>query len=112
MTELPIGLWTENFKDLLIKICGESDDPLVQNFNEQHTESKVDFEIILTKTGVAQLSESNGKQLSQDKIVSMFKLESNVRIWLSPISLACLYLHAISFLRSKVSLPSCRGYEF
>lgn len=83
VTELPIGMWTADFKDLLDKLCqeGTSDGgALVQNYTESSTESKVDFEVMLTKSGFDQLSSRQGKKpvLEEQTVLKFLKLKSKL----------------------------------
>jgi DNA topoisomerase-2 len=83
VTELPIGMWTGDFKDLLDKLCQEGTvdgGALVQNYTESSTESKVDFEVMLTKSGFDQLSSRQGKKpvLQEQLLIKVLKLKSKL----------------------------------
>ena len=64
--ELPIGRWTQDFKELLDKYL----DTKVENYENHSTESKVNFTIKLTK--------DYNRKINEETIVKDFKLTTNL----------------------------------
>ena len=51
ITELPIGTWTEDYKNLLEQILDEKDSPL-KNYESNYTHLKVDFTLTFTNSNI------------------------------------------------------------
>lgn len=69
ITELPPGVWTQNYKEWLEKQADASK-PILSRFREQHTESRVHFEVTLTEHG--------REKIEQDGINATFHLDSTI----------------------------------
>jgi hypothetical protein len=71
ITELPIRVWTQTYKEFLEKCLlpsGKSETPLIQSYKEYHTDTMVHFVIKCDK-----LKEmSDAEVISYPKIIHMF----------------------------------------
>lgn len=73
ITELPIGTWTQNYKEFLEKLITGDDktDALIKEYVEKHSESNVHFEIHLIPDRMKECLEDNSFETE-------FKLTSNL----------------------------------
>jgi len=92
VTELPVGFWTDDFKELLEKLAdtsavdktGKKIPPIVKDYDDSSTDMKVDFTIVLTK---GKLEELQGVHLDHgcnglEKIFKLFNTGSSTNMHL------------------------------
>lgn len=53
ITELPVGRWTDDYKEFLVRLV---DQGVLRNFREHHTETRAEFELMVSKTGLDELA--------------------------------------------------------
>lgn len=71
ITELPIGTWTEDYKNLLEQILDEKDSPL-KNYESNYTHLKVDFILTFTNSNVLdELLKYENKQINQNENIEL-----------------------------------------
>ena len=81
VTELPVGYWTEDFKELLSDLQNDKDKegkkivPVVKDVFENYTDTTVEFVITLSKGKLEELEESKGVY-GCNGLEKMFKLYS------------------------------------
>jgi DNA topoisomerase-2 len=81
VTELPIGYWTEDFKELLSELQNDKDKegkkitPIVKDVFENYTDTTVEFEITLSKGKLAELEAGKGDN-GCNGLEKLFKLYS------------------------------------
>ena len=81
VTELPVGYWTEDFKELLSDLQNDKDKegkkivPVVKDVFENYTDTTVEFVITLSKGKLEELEESKG-DYGCNGLEIMFKLYS------------------------------------
>ena len=81
MTELPVGTWIDQFKELLEKLCATTDkdgkkiNPYVKNYEENCTDKTVHFTITFMKDRLAEL-EAIPAENGVDGIEKLLKLYS------------------------------------
>lgn len=68
ITELPIGMWTQKFSDLLYKL---SEDKFIKSFANHSGDTEVNFTINLTRENMIKIS-------TPEKLIVKFKLESKI----------------------------------
>jgi DNA topoisomerase-2 len=49
ITELPVGVWTQPYKEFLESLMSDSHESVVKDFSEYHTDTRVHFKVTLTK---------------------------------------------------------------
>ena len=71
--ELPIGSWTDRYKEFLESLCTKNNSTglTLKSYRELHTEERVDFELLFTRTNFAALQ-------SRKDLHKLLKLESSV----------------------------------
>ena len=100
VTELPVGVWTQSYKEMLEEMMvvpsGSSENaqpPLVKDFKEHHTDTKVRFTIDLTPEGVAAVNAEGveakfklSTTISTSNLVC-FDKENRIRKYTTPIEI-------------------------
>lgn len=69
ITELPPGVWTQNYKEWLEK-QSDAEKPILSRYREHHTECRVHFEVTLTDHGRA--------KIAHDGINATFHLDASI----------------------------------
>ena len=84
VTELPVGMWIDNFKELLEKLCATTDkdgkkiNPYVKNYDENCTDKTVHFTITFMKDKLAELEAipiDNGID-GIEKLLKLYSIET------------------------------------
>jgi DNA topoisomerase-2 len=70
ITELPVRVWTEDYKELLDALCGDSGTGC-RSYRELHSESSVHFQVAMDELKLSQMSDAD--------IVQLFKLKRQLR---------------------------------
>ena len=68
ITELPIGRWTQDYKQFLCDLVEQGD--LVTGFRENHTDTEVMFTVTLKKEKAAELKENREKLMKDLRLTS------------------------------------------
>ncbi|CAG8622241.1 2429_t:CDS:10, partial [Paraglomus occultum] len=75
ITELPIGVWTQSYKELLEEFMTGSDkgkkEPFIKDYKEYHTDTSVHF--------VVNLTEENMKKVLEEGLENKFKLSKTFK---------------------------------
>lgn len=87
VTELPIGYWTENFKELLEELSSSSNSdgkkivPLIKSYVDNCTDTKVDVTIIFTAS-ISSLENSPGDYGCNglEKLLKLYNTDSNTNM--------------------------------
>jgi len=81
ITELPVGTWTEDFKEFLEGLLDTSQDkngkkqtPIIKDYDDMSKDTTVDFIITLQKGKLEELESAQGDYLSTNGIHKAFKL--------------------------------------
>ncbi|EGC38781.1 hypothetical protein DICPUDRAFT_28071 [Dictyostelium purpureum] len=72
ISELPIGKWTSDYKDVLNDLI-EKD--VIRGFQEANTENSVHFNILLSNQQMEEMED-----LSENEMITLFKLSSNLHL--------------------------------
>jgi len=73
VSELPVGKWTVDYKEYLIKLCELG---VIKNFVENHTCDRVNFRITATADKIDQLVDDPEQIIQELKLTSSFSLEN------------------------------------
>ncbi|CDW75314.1 dna gyrase topoisomerase a subunit family protein [Stylonychia lemnae] len=71
ITELPIGMWTRNFKNLLEELADQKNGEIVEDIKEFHTENRVHFVVRCNQQKLQEIIEKEG-------IEKKFKLSTTI----------------------------------
>lgn len=90
VTELPVGFWTDNFKELLEELCesvdkeGKKISPIVKDYSDNSTDKIVDFTIIFYKEKLAELLSGSGDYgcTALEKVLKLYTTESSTNMHL------------------------------
>ena len=80
VSELPVGRWTDDFQDLLHRLCAEDKDggpPLVDSFSHNNTEAAVDTTIYFSAAAGPLLRRADGG-LDEEAICKLLRLKTRV----------------------------------
>jgi DNA topoisomerase-2 len=88
VTELPVGFWTDDFKELLDDLQLEKDDkgnklnPVIKDFNNKSTDTTVQFIITFARGKLAELKESKGDYGCNglEKLLKLYNTGSNTNM--------------------------------
>ncbi|KAN0032195.1 hypothetical protein ACTFIV_006072 [Dictyostelium citrinum] len=70
ITELPIGKWTADYKEILNDLI---DKDIIKSFQESNTENSVHFTILLNNNQLEQMED-----LTENELIKLFKLSSSI----------------------------------
>ena len=91
VTELPVGYWTEDFKELLEKLIepevgkdGKKSVPLIKDYDDMSKDTNVDFTIIFAKGKLEALELSNGDYGCNglEKLLKLYTTNTNTNMHL------------------------------
>lgn len=88
VTELPVGYWTEDFKELLNELQNDKDKegkkitPIVKDVFENYTDTTIEFVITFSKGKLAELESVKGDHGSNgvDKLLKLFSTSSTTNM--------------------------------
>eukprot|EP01012_Entosiphon_sulcatum_P069053 TRINITY_DN9960_c0_g1_i1.p1 TRINITY_DN9960_c0_g1~~TRINITY_DN9960_c0_g1_i1.p1 ORF type:complete len:1446 (+),score=372.90 TRINITY_DN9960_c0_g1_i1:92-4339(+) len=75
VTELPVGMWTEDFKETLRTMLQEE---IIADFREHHTDTTVDFEIAMCPETIDEWEASSGGLVERFKLVNSLSTNNMV----------------------------------
>ena len=88
VTELPIGYWTEDFKELLEELLEDKDKdgkkitPMIKSYDSNSTDTKVDYTITFAKGKLEELESSNGEHDCNgvEKLLKLYSTSSTTNM--------------------------------
>ena len=71
ISELPIGKWTQDYKNYLCEMIQQG--KLVSSFKENHTDTEVSFTVTVREEDAKQLHENMDKTMKDFRLTSMLR---------------------------------------